>query len=161
KTAREQVARHAPKMHEGDPGAKAEVLSQEGIAITNVRILLSGETETSPLWKTFYFTADYQSIWMWPMINRVLFIPSVSGGPSQPFFRFPINNTSRWDHRLALHDAINGVLSYLAIIKLIEAEYRSTQRYKEPLEEIAKNLDAVIEVMRQRFARTEYKSEHF
>jgi hypothetical protein len=99
---------------------------------------------------------------VWPPIQHVTF--TLPGGPADPPAPAPLppNGTFVFDARLMVPLASYAAESYLACIRGIVPEYRSTGDFRDHLRSFARKLDDLAQAMRiHELARTIYAPAHF
>ncbi|MEQ9812639.1 MAG: hypothetical protein RLO50_07635 [Azospirillaceae bacterium] len=99
---------------------------------------------------------------VWPLIQHV--VHTMPDGPGRPPVRatFPADDTLHFDHRLMVPLASYAATSYLACIRGMVPEHRSSGDFRERLRGFALKLDDLAhELLRYGLGRTFYTAQHF
>jgi hypothetical protein len=114
-------------------------------------------------WTTSFNTNNYRYAWPWLTTffggNRLIHV-SRQGVPV--LANMPPQDAERFDHRLMVPVVMCVVPAYLAMLKAMAPEYRSTGDFDEFLATFAPMVDRLADEMRAKtLARTEYTPAHF
>jgi hypothetical protein len=112
-------------------------------------------------WLIPFDSTEHTRYVVWPLVQWVLFKLPADGAPPAPAF-FPGEGSLVFDHRLMVPLACYAAEAYLACIRGISPEYRTTGDFRGNLRNFALKLDALARNMRdQALARTIYHPVHF
>jgi hypothetical protein len=118
---------------------------------------------TATNWQSSFNPKNYQYAWPWLTTffggNRLVHV--TLGGALVPA-NMPQTDAERFDHRMMVPVVLCIVPAYLAMLKAIAPEYRSTGDIDESLAAFAPMVDRLADEMRNRtLARTHYTPAHF
>lgn len=111
-------------------------------------------------WQSMFDRNEHSQVW--GPISDVLHTMPWDPGNDPVLVKMPEQNKPYFEHRLMVPMVSMAALSYLASIRGISPEYRSTGDFRENIKKFADNISDLAQTMRSLvLARTIYKPEHF
>ncbi|WP_147791016.1 hypothetical protein [Bacillus sp. AR18-7] len=114
----------------------------------------------SQTWQSMFDRNEHSQVW--GPISDVLYTMPWDIGKDPVLVQMPEQNKLYYEHRLMVPMVSMAALSYLASIRGISPEYRTTGDFRENIKNFANNIYDLAQKMRSHvLARTIYKPEHF